>query len=329
MPAQVKNSTVRRSTSAALLMCASLFFLFDQLPQSRSATSQQTFVVRKGDTASYLAMRYYGYFNDSLFAVLQQANHHISDLNLIHAGDTLFLPPRASALPPAEVLRSAAATAVLTFAEGTVRYRRGGGARAFAPAPANLILQPSDELETGADGRAELVLDNRSVMRLAANSRLRITALQRATPARNNAQPYQASFNLSVGSLWTRVTLFLDKPPKIEVKLPTAIAGVQGTVYRAVVAADSATSVRVYEGRVRVQASPASGAPQRIGPPQQIPGPQQVPVETWIKMVQAYQELVIAKNGKPGEPRPFQDRGNDLAWVRWNQERDRDLAALR
>lgn len=328
MPVHEKNSARKPSPLLLLLAGLVLPLLFHLPPLSRSTVSPSTVVVRRGDTASYLAIRYYGYFNDSLFSALKQANAHIADLNLIRAGDTLFFPARAAATPAPELLRSAAANAVLTFAEGTVRYRRGS-ATAFAPAPTNLILQPHDELETGSDGRAELVLDNRSVMRLAENSRLKITALQRATPARSNAHSYQASFDLSIGSLWTRVTLFLDKPPKIEVKLPTAIAGVQGTVYRAVVAADSATSVRVYEGRVRVQAGSASAAPQRIGPPQQIPGPRQVPVETWIKMVQAYQELVIAKNGKPGEPRPFQDRGEDLLWVRWNQERDRDLEALR
>ncbi len=308
---------------------ASLLLLAGLLRESWSAASTQTFLVRKGDSASYLAIRYYGYFNDSLFAALKQANGHIADLNRIHPGDTLFFPVRQAPEPPPEILRSAAAHAVLTFAEGTVRYRRGAGTAAFTPASVNLILKPNDEIETSTDGRAELVLDNRSVLRLSANSRLKIVALQRTAPTRSATNSYQANFTLNIGSLWTRITIFLDKPPKVEVKLPTAIAGVQGTVYRAVVAADSATAVRVYEGAVQVRSHPAGGAPQQIGPPRQVPGPQQIPMETWIKRVQAYQELVIAKNGKPGEPRAFEDQGSDLAWVRWNQERDRDLAAER
>ncbi len=314
----------RKLTGLGLCSLALLVFL-GQWHESLSTASTQIFLVRQGDTASYLAIRYYGYFNDSLFTALKQGNGHLADLNRIAAGDTLFFPARQAPNPPPELLRTRAANAVLTFAEGTVRYRRGMNAAAFTPAPANLILHAHDELETGKDGRAELVLDNRSVMRLAANSRLKIVALQRTATARNTASSYQASLALNVGSLWTRITLFLDKPPKIEVKLPTAIAGVQGTVYRAVVAADSTTNVRVYEGTVSVRANPPRRAPQRIGPPQQIPGPRQITTEEWIKMVRAYQELAIAKDGKPSEPRPFADQGNDLAWVRWNQERDRDL----
>ena len=307
-----------------------LLAFFGQNYKSRGAAAHEAFIVRKGDSASYLAMRYYGYFNDSLFAAIKQANPRFADLNRIFPGDTLFLPKREAPTPAPELLRTQAASAVVTLVEGEVRYRRGANATAFANATANLILRPNDELETGKDGRAELVLDNRSVMRLAANSRLQITALQRKIAARGQGESsYQASFSLSVGSIWTKVTLFLDKPPKVEVKLPTAIAGVQGTVYRAVVAADSTTSVRVYEGAVSVRANPASAAPQRVGPPQQIPGPRQISVEAWIKMVREYQELVIAKNGKPGEPRPFSDQGSDLAWARWNQERDRDLEAVR
>lgn len=289
-----------------------------------SAANPEMRVVQKGESASYIALRYYGFFSDSLFAALRQANRHLAELNLLQVGDTLFLPPRQAANPTPELLRTQAASAVLTLSEGEVRYRSGTGA--FKPATVNLILKPNDEITTGTDGRAELVLDNRSVMRLAANSQLKIIALRRATTSTaNNA--YQASFSLSVGSIWTRVTLFLDKPPKIEVKLPTAIAGVQGTIYRATVAADSTTRVRVYEGTVSVRANPLGNAPQRIGPPQQIPGPRQITVEEWIKMVRAYHELVIAKNGKPSEPRPFTDEGADLAWARWNQARDRDLSA--
>jgi phage tail protein X len=311
--------------AAGLGLCSlSLLVFFSQWYEDLSTGSTKIFVVRKGDTASYLAIRYYGYFNDSLFAALKQANGHLADLNLIHAGDTLFFPTRQAPSPAPELLRTQAANAVVTLAEGAVRYRRGANA-AFEPAAANLILHTDDEIETGKDGRAELVLDNRSVMRLAANSRLKILALQRTATARNTESSYQAGFALNLGSLWARITHFLDQPPKVEVKLPTAIAGVQGTVYRAVVAADSATSVRVYEGSVRVRANPPAGGPQRIGPPQQIPGPRQITVEQWIKMVRAHQELVIAKDGKPGEPRPFTDQGNDLAWVRWNQARDRDL----
>jgi hypothetical protein len=136
-----------------------------------------------------------------------------------------------------------------------------------------------------------------------------------------------------VGSLWTRITKIFDRTPQIETQFPTAIAGVQGTIYRAEVAPDSATNVRVYEGAVELKSKPSraqrTGPPTPIGPPRQVPGPTEVSLETWVKLVRAYQEIRIAKNGRPGEPAPFTDRGAGLQWVRWNQARDRELDAER
>jgi hypothetical protein len=233
-----------------------------------------------------------------------------------------------------EQLRTSATQAVLTFYEDPVRYRRGSSGN-FMPVQPNLFLGPGDEIETRQKARAELVLDNRSVIRLSANSRLKITTLLRPEKQTAGARPLQAQFDLSLGSLWTRVTKVFNRQPKIEVKFPTAIAGVQGTIYRAAVAADSTTNVRVYEGTVEVRGGGSLARPQRIGPPkqvappQQIPGPQAVPLETWVQLVRAQQEITIARNGRPSVPSRFTDHGADLDWVRWNQQRDRDLDAER
>ncbi|MDZ7343671.1 MAG: FecR domain-containing protein [candidate division KSB1 bacterium] len=311
--------------------------IFPLLFSASAQHSSKTFIVRRGDTVSYLAVRYYGFFSDSLFTVLKTANAHIADLNRIYPGDKLYFPLRPSAEPRLEQLRTAAAQAVLTFYEGPVRYRRAGRDQnsAFTPAEPNLFLGPGDEIETHVRARAELVLDNRSVIRLAPNSHLKINALSRPEPANATAQPLQAQFDFSLGSLWTRVTKIFDRQPKVDVKFPTAIAGVQGTSYRAMVAADSTTNVRVYEGAVEVRGGGSLtkpqpvGPPRRIEPPQQVPGPQQIPLEAWVQLVRAQQQITVARDGRPSTPSPFTDRGADLDWVKWNQQRDRDLDAER
>jgi hypothetical protein len=319
---------LRRLFAAASLFILPLFF------SASVPIAHKTFIVRRGDTVSYLAIRYYGFFNDSLFTVLKKKNSHVSDLNRIYPGDSLLFPVRHSPEPRFEQLRTQAMQAVLTFYEGSVRYRRGND-NDFIPAQPNLFLSPGDEIETRESARAELVLDNRSVIRLASNSRLKILTLRRPEKMSDDTRPLHAQFDFSLGSLWTRVTQVFNRQPKIEVKLPTAIAGVQGTAYRATVAVDSTTNVRVYEGIVEVRGGGNLTRPQPIGPPvqvappQQIPGPQRVPLETWVQLVRAQQEIVIARDGRPSAPRNFSDRGTDLNWVKWNQQRDRDLDAER
>ncbi|MGH7495750.1 MAG: FecR family protein [bacterium] len=284
----------------------------------------QRIVVRAQDSISYLALRQYGFYSDSLLAILKHANGHIPDWQNLQPGETIEFPALPASAPRIETLRSEAALAVLTFMEGDVKCLRGLS-RQYQPAKLNLILRPGDEILTAKNGRAELVLDQRSVLRLEANSRLRIIRLHRDQQAQGS---YQGAFDLMVGALWARIARIMDRTPKVDVQFPTAIAGVQGTSYRARVEADSSTNVRVYEGSVEVRSRPA-GPPQQIGPPQRVPGPRQISLEAWVKSVRAQQEINIARNGRPGEPQTFTDQGAEAAWVGWNQARDRDLNAGR
>jgi len=297
------------------LMCVGM------MAGARPQSAGERIVVRAQDSASFLAMRQYGFYSDSLLALLQRANPHVRDWQHLHAGETLILPDLPSSSPRYEILHSDAALAILTFCEGVVQFRRGAS-RQYQSATVNLLLRPGDEIITSANSRAEMVLDQRSVLRLDASSRLRLVRLARVP----EQERYQGLFELIVGSAWARITKIMNQAPQVDLQLPTAIAGVQGTSYRARVAADSATTLRVYEGAVAVRNKPAAG-PQQIGPPQQVPGPQQITLDAWIKLVRAQQEINIAKNGRPGEPRPFADSGAETVWVRWNQVRDRDLHA--
>lgn len=288
------------------------------------SSSRKTFVVRSGDTASFLAIRYYGFFSDSLFQALKASNAHIADLNWIKPGDTLYYPApnKPAAAVKKEQLQSPATRAVITFLEGHVQYR-ARSTENFAAARPNLILLPGAEITTGEKSRVELVLDDRSVLRIAAKSQLKIVQLAASPDKSKPAGPSQASFDFSLGAVWTKVTKAMSRGSRYELKLPTAVAGVQGTIYRASVAANGETSVGVYEGIVQVRGTP----PQRVGPPVQVPGPTQVPFEIWVKLVRANQELTVSADGKPSEPQPLVDKPQDREWVNWNQQRDRELDA--
>jgi hypothetical protein len=306
-----------------IFLALGLIGFFSILSFLQSA-SQKSFVVRSGDTASYLAIRYYGFFSDSLFQALKANNPHIADLNWIKPGDTLHYPAptKPAAVVKKEQLQSPATRAVVTFLEGQVQYRTKSTDK-FAAARPNLILLPGAEITTGEKSRVELVLDDRSVLRIAAKSQLKIVQLAASGEKAKPGAASQASFDFSLGAVWTKVTKAMSRGSRYELKLPTAVAGVQGTIYRATVGADGATSVGVYEGIVQVRGVP----PQRIGPPVQVPGPTQVPFETWVRLVQANQELTVSADGKPSEPRPLADKPQDREWVNWNQQRDRELDA--
>lgn len=286
--------------------------------------ARKIFVVRSGDTVSYLAIRYYGFFSDSLFNALKSSNPQVADLNWIEPGDTLYYPlaRKPGAVVRKEQLQSPATRAVITFLEGEVQYRHHNNDR-FATARPNVILYPGAEVTTGDKSRVELVLDDRSVLRLAAKSHLKIVQLAAAPEPDKVARASQASFDFSLGSVWTKVTKAVSGRSRFELKFPTSIAGVQGTVYRASVAASGETALRVYEGLVQVRGMP----PERIGPPVEIQGPTQISMEAWIKLVHANQELTVSADGKPSEPRPSVDKPQDRAWVNWNQQRDRELDA--
>ena len=324
------RGTKRVLSAGLLLLAGALPFIFVFLlpaplfPLLNLQGGAAKVAVRANDSISYLALRHYGFYSDSLLTMVQRANKHIQDWQNLPAGATLSLPALPPSAPRVEALRSTAALAVLTFFDGEVHYRRGAN-RQYQPAAVNLMLRPGDEILTGKNGRAELVLEQRSVLRLEAGSRLRLVQLARA---HQKPDTYQGLIELMIGSVWTHLAKIIDRAPKVDLQFPAAIAGVQGTSYRARVAADSATNVRVYEGAVEMRSKPA-GPPQRVGPPQQVPGPRQITLEAWIKLVRAQQEINIARNGRPGEPQPFTDQGADAAWVRWNQARDRDLHAGR
>lgn len=311
--------TRQRDVAGALCLIG-LFFVVPLF----HTPAKKIFVVRSGDTVSFLAIRYYGFFSDSLYNVLKSSNPHIADLNWIEPGDTLYYPlsSKPAATVRKEQLQSPATRAVITFLEGQVQYRHHNN-ESYAAARPNLILSPGAELTTGDKSRVELVLDDRSVLRLAAQSHLKIVQL---TPVAEHGKPSgasQAAFDFSLGAVWTKVTKAMGGRSRFELKFPTAIAGVQGTIYRATVATSGETALRVYEGLVQVRGMP----PQRVGPPVQVPGPTQIPMEAWIKLVRANQELTVSADGKPSEPRPSADKPQDREWINWNQQRDRELDA--
>jgi hypothetical protein len=120
----------------------------------------------------------------------------------------------------------------------------------------------------------------------------------------------------------------------VEVKSPSAVIAVRGTIYRLDVEPDSSTTLKVYDGEVEVSPAQASmGMGQRqpetpVGPPTDVPGPtdvagpRDVSESEWMEIIKAQQQIVIGADGsfKRSDFDPVEDAQSD--WVQWNKKRD-------
>jgi hypothetical protein len=147
------------------------------------------------------------------------------------------------------------------------------------------------------------------------------------------AKESRTAIRFAFGTLWTKVKRFSDKVSRFELELPTAVAGVRGTVYQTTVADDSTAEVKVYDGEVAVKnkrssaAAAAAGGAGEVAGPQEVPGPHEVAFDEWVHIVRSMQKMHINKQGKPGTPRKFEPDPSDK-WEKWNRERDQRIARV-
>ena len=292
--------------------------------------------VRPGDTVSYLALKHLHTYNQEILNQIKVLNPHIKDLNRIQVGQTVRLPkppeepakvtaPTAPAPPTVtKKMAAAASRAVATLVEGEVQMMPGGD-NTWKKLEANGILKVGDKVRVLDKGRLELVLDNRSVLRLAANSTLELKEVER----KPKKETYR--FALSIGKLWTRVTRLFGAGSKYQVETPTAITAVQGTVYDLLVDPYQLTRVRVHSGNVQVY-NPFAGdlAPGQKVPklkePTRVPGPTRISREAWEQLLlRQYQQVTLGREGRSTISAFDLDKARKEAWVRWNEARDKDF----
>ncbi len=177
--------------------------------------------------------------------------------------------------------------AVLTSMHGDVQVRHGAGG--YAPAKLNEVLRPGDGVKTGASSRAEISVGEGGYVRMAANSQVLITALDSGG---------STSFQALAGGLWVTLEKALGGSGTFEVRMPSAVASVKGTVFRCEVAEDATSETYVYEGSVDVEA----GAERfEIEPDQRL----------------------RVRPGMRGSVARFNLSGDDeAAWVMYNRHRD-------
>ncbi len=147
------------------------------------------------------------------------------------------------AVAPADRAQVATNQAVLTSVCGDVQTRHGTGG--YHPARLNEVLEPGDGIKTGASSRAELSVGEGGYVRMAESSQVLVTALDASGTT---------SFQHVVGGIWVTIERTLGGASKFEVRMPSAVASVTGTVFRCQLGEEGNCDTYVYEGEVEIEA---------------------------------------------------------------------------
>lgn len=247
-----------------------------------------------------------------------------------YAFPVLFLAVLILIVPLARADESGGSQATVSMIIGTAKIYETG-VKTGRTLKKGDVLRARHEVRVAEKSRVELRLADGSVMRLAENTSLKMSRLMynKKTDSKN------VKVDLGIGKLWAKVKTLTTADSAVEVKTSNAVAGVRGTVYRVSVAEDKSATVKVYDGSVYVAnpprdpSTPAGAAAK----PHEVPGPHEVAppyhevsMQEWSAIVQAMQQITISPQGVPSKPENFDPKADADDWVKWNQERDRQMS---
>jgi hypothetical protein len=290
--------------------------------------------VGKGESISLLCIEYYGHYEKNFNEPILLDNPLIKDINVIFPGQKVKLrnPDFKSAgtdtQPPVVIEKKVnAVQGVVTFIEGPVTIIEKGES-AEKTLAVNTVVFPGDSILTGPKAKVELIINRESVVRMNENTRIKIEQLRNS-----GNETGKTLIRFPLGAVWTKMKTFREKLTRFELQLPTATAGVHGTVYQATVQSDNSAEVKVYSGEVAVKGSSAGGGrgdgmeAGEVSGPEEIEGPHEVSMEEWTVIVREMQRIRISGKGEAAKAETFRKNPSD-SWEQWNEERDRRIAEL-
>ena len=142
-----------------------------------------------------------------------------------------------------------ASVGTVTESKGTVTVTRSDGRE--VDAQKDLSLFPGDAITTGKDGIVSFVFHVGDSFKLYEDSQV---SLDELSVSEEDTPPV---LRLALGFLWSKIKPLLTKDTRQVIHTPTAVLGVRGTEFDAVVSEDSAFVVTVDEGSVEVEAEKA------------------------------------------------------------------------
>jgi len=196
------------------------------------------------------------------------------------------------------------------------------------------FLSLEDEGRTGDQSRIEIRLPDRSILRFDQKTTFKMRNL--LFDSQDGSR--EMKVEVPVGKTWANVRKAFGSKRTFEIASANAVAGVRDTIWRMNVETDQSTLIRVYEGTVEVYSpfvkpdykpeETGFKAPREVRGPQEVPRPyQEVTKEQWEQIVLTQMmQVVIPAVGKPDAPTSFTpEEDQQEEWVRWNQQRDRQV----
>ncbi len=193
----------------------------------------------------------------------------------------------------------------------------------WSPARLKAPVMDGDMVKTLVESRCEITLTDGTIIRIGENSSFHFVDVNLKKQTR------QLKAELPQGESWINASTAKPGKKDFQLKAPTAVCAIRGTIYS--VTADSATTCKVYDGKVDVgpvtswstsmPREPRGGPPRQVQGPVQVAGPFQVTLEEWQQIVRG-QQIVVRKDGKFAKSLFDQQADSTDEWVKWNKELD-------
>jgi hypothetical protein len=190
-----------------------------------------------------------------------------------------------------------------------------------------LKLFSGDSMRTAEESIAEIRWANGGIMRVAEQSAIAVVGASDAAPRKSGA-------TVLSGKVWANMKKITSTGTEFGVSTPTATAAIRGTVFRVDMAADSATDVLVYEGKVAVKPADSiapgnsrntdSTARHEVQGPSEVEGPAEVSLEEWVTIV-AGQQIHVERTGSFTTWQFDRKKDKLDKWVKRNLELDAQI----
>jgi hypothetical protein len=144
--------------------------------------------------------------------------------------------------------------ATLTDFEGDVSYQRAHDKEWFS-VETGMPLESGDMIRTGADGSAEILIDDGSLLSLEGNAKIELSGLY----VDSTSKKIKTKIYLAIGRLFSNITSMMHKESRFDIQTPTAIVGIRGTDFVVELADAEETDVGVFAGSVYVNSVDDSG----------------------------------------------------------------------
>jgi hypothetical protein len=205
--------------------------------------------VQPGETLYGLADRYTG--RSDRWVQLQQYNA---------LGDPHRLAPGTQLRIPAALLASVPTFATVAYVTGSVLQFPAQTGHA-QPLQVGAQLGEGTRIEVGADGYLRLQLPDGSIVRIPANSQVRLVNVRR----KDRVQATETLIQLEGGRVDASARPQRSKASRFEIRTPLAVASVRGTEFGVAVQPDAAVTGEVTQGAVDLKSRRRQGtAPHRL-----------------------------------------------------------------